>query len=108
MIEGYTEAYITKKVMDHLKKLKKIEKASLYFRKVSDRFKSGIPDIEIIYRGAPCYIELKATGKKPTPIQRREIDERIKSGALAVWFDCHLKTIRFIDEFVSVRDNSNK
>jgi len=86
LIEGYTEAHITKKVITHLKKLKKREKSSLYFRKVSDRFTSGIPDLEIIYRGSPCYIELKATGKKPTPIQRREIDDRIRAGTLAVWF----------------------
>ena len=99
-----TEKFITKKVMDHLKKLKKREGSSLYFRKVSDRFASGIPDLHIIYRGDSCFVELKAFGKRPTAIQRREIDELIRAGSLAVWFDSYTKTIRFLDEFVSCRD----
>jgi hypothetical protein len=90
--------------MNHLKKLKKIEGHSLYYRKVSDRFASGIPDLHIIYRGDSCFIELKAPGKRPTALQRREIDNLIKAGSLAVWFDNWGKTIHFINEFVSARD----
>ena len=45
-----------------------------YFRKLSDRFKAGIPDVFLCHRGHAIWIELKIHPKGLTPIQDREIE----------------------------------
>jgi len=51
--------------------------------KVSDRFRSGIPDILFIYKGKVIFIEVKQPGKEPTPIQSNTIDTLNKCGVHA-------------------------
>jgi len=56
----------------------------------------GWPDIEIIYRGQPFFIELKAPGKYPTPAQRETIAALKAAGA-----ECLVaRSIEHVNEFL--------
>lgn len=50
--------------------------------------------------GAPIIIEFKAPGKKPTPLQQREIDELKELGYGAGWFDNLEKTKEFVEDWL--------
>ena len=56
-----------------------------------DKFTSpqrrSVPDRLIIFNGRVLFVELKATGKKPTEAQVRDHDRRRAAGAEVVWLD---------------------
>jgi hypothetical protein len=41
----------------------------------------GIPDIEVIYRGTPYFLEVKTPGGRLSPYQEREIEALKEAGA---------------------------
>ena len=61
---------------------KTYSKAWVY--KTSDRFRSGIPDIIICYKGRFLAIELKTVKNDATKLQRHELNKIIESGGSAV------------------------
>lgn len=62
-----------------VKKLKKLK--STWFVKVSDRVKSGIPDIILCVKGAFVVLELKRSKSHPaTPLQRHTMQEIYEAG----------------------------
>lgn len=50
--------------------------------KAAGEVKPGAPDLCIVYRGKPIFIELKAKGKKPTPLQSSAHELLTLAGAL--------------------------
>jgi hypothetical protein len=71
-------------------------------RKVCDTMKDdwGVDNIKVKQRGYPdrqfilnkgvvVWIEFKAPGEEPTPLQYHRIDELLKNGHYAFWFDDH-------------------
>lgn len=75
------EATLTRQVNEYLKAFDRCE---LWYYKASDRYTSGVPDFIGNYRGHFFALELKATGKKPKPIQEHTIKRinNIKYGAI--------------------------
>lgn len=47
----------------------------------------SVPDRLITFSGRVLFVELKATGKKPTEAQVRDHDRRRAAGAEVVWLD---------------------
>lgn len=69
-----------------IRRMMKKEFPNLFYRKLSDRYSSGIPDNIIIYHGVTFFYETKVPGKNPDPIQRFTINEIIKNGGKAFLF----------------------
>jgi len=99
-----TEAYITKKVKEYLMELKNHFGPAFYFQKVSDRFTDGIPDYYITFRGKSLWLELKAPGERPRPLQIYVLKRLAKAGNMAEWTDNIEDARECIDEFVSTCD----
>lgn len=58
---------------------------------------NGVPDrIIITDQGDVHFVELKAPGKTPRPLQLKELRRIKATGASAVWFDTKEKADRFI------------
>lgn len=47
----------------------------------------SVPDRLLIWNGRVVFVELKATGKKPTEAQVRDHDRRVAVGASVCWTD---------------------
>lgn len=76
------EKEIEKKIGDYAKK-----RGCLYYKFASPSTR-GVPDrIIIAPNGEIGFLEIKAKGKKPTPLQQRHIDTLIMSGCRATWTD---------------------
>ena len=97
----FSEAYITAKVKDHLVELRQRLGTNFTYQKLSDRFSHGIPDYYITYMGRSLWLELKATGESPRPIQVHVMNKLRKAGNEAVWADNLFEAIQAIDAFVS-------
>lgn len=58
---------------------------------LADKFTSpqrrSVPDRLITFNGRVLFVELKATGKKPTEAQVRDHERRRAAGAEVVWLD---------------------
>lgn len=52
--------------------------------------------------GFHCYIEFKSPGKRPTPLQERELRLLKERGVEAEWFDDAVKAIRWLDKLASL------
>tara|TARA_R110000782_G_scaffold65543_3_gene133408 strand:+ start:7653 stop:7931 length:279 start_codon:yes stop_codon:yes gene_type:complete len=60
----------------------------------------GVPDrICVFPSGEVVFVELKAPGKTPSPMQLRRIDELRSRGAAAAWLDSK----QAVDEFIDAR-----
>lgn len=57
----------------------------------------GVPDRIVIINGHTIFVELKAPGKKPPPLQRYRINEMREQGADVRVID----TIEGVDEFIA-------
>lgn len=58
----------------------------------------GVPDrIIITPKGVVCFLEIKATGKKPTRLQLREIERLKQHNITADWVDNLEEAKSFID-----------
>lgn len=77
MLERDIEAYLVKRCA--------------YIGALCDKFtspqKRSVPDRLITFGGRVLFLELKATGKKPTEAQVRDHERRRAAGAEVVWLD---------------------
>lgn len=77
MLERDIEAYLVKRCKE--------------IGALADKFTSpqrrSVPDRLITFNGRVLFVELKATGKKPTEAQVRDHDRRRAAGAEVVWLD---------------------
>lgn len=78
----FKENYLQVKVLRQLDKIPK-----LWHVKISDRFKSGIPDLLICHKGKFIAIELKREGEKATRLQNNVMAKIWKAGGTA--YECH-------------------
>jgi len=67
-----TEAPITRR----FKKLVK----DLWSWKISDRYQSGVADMLVLVNGMAHFVELKAEGKEPRPLQKKWGRDVVKIG----------------------------
>lgn len=77
MLERDIEAYLVKRCK---------EIGALCDKFVSPQRRS-VPDRLITFGGRVLFVELKATGKKPTEAQVRDHERRRAAGAEVVWLD---------------------
>lgn len=77
MLERDIEAYL-------VKRCKEIGALCCKFTSPSRR---SVPDRLITFSGRVLFVELKATGKKPTEAQVRDHERRRAAGAEVVWLD---------------------
>lgn len=61
----------------------RLKEAGCLTKKMSERFSSGFPDLIVIKEGNVCFIEIKAKGKKLTPLQNYTLKEIVEHGGLA-------------------------
>lgn len=77
MLERDIEAYLVKRCKE--------------IGALADKFTSpqrrSVPDRLITFGGRVLFVELKATGKKPTEAQVRDHDRRRAAGATVLWTD---------------------
>lgn len=77
MLERDIEAYLVKRCKE--------------IGALADKFTSpqrrSVPDRLITFKGRVLFVELKATGKKPTEAQVRDHERRRAAGAEVVWLD---------------------
>lgn len=77
MLERDIEAYLVKRCKE--------------IGALCDKFTSpqrrSVPDRLITFGGRVLFVELKATGARPTPAQVRDHDRRRAAGAEVVWLD---------------------
>ncbi len=83
----------TKKLLDKYIK----EGHPLYYNKISDRFTSGIPDIQGTFYGISFYIELKAEGKKPRLLQDWHLRNAKKAMAETLATDDYVEVKKFLE-----------
>lgn len=80
MLERDIEAYLVKRCKE--------------IGALADKFTSpqrrSVPDRLITFGGRVLFVELKATGKKPTEAQVRDHERRRAAGAEVVWLDSKL------------------
>lgn len=81
MLERDIEAYLVKRCKE--------------IGALADKFTSpqrrSVPDRLITFGGRVLFVELKATGKKPTEAQVRDHERRRAAGAEVVWLDSTLQ-----------------
>jgi len=89
------ESAIEKKVCDYARK-----HGWLVYKFTSPQHR-GVPDrIFISPGGSILFVEFKAPGKKPTPLQERELKKLEDHGCDAMWFDDADKAISHISLFL--------
>ncbi len=74
------ERKLQKWVLEELKKEKRRGRP-LFFWKISDSVRSGLPDIKMILNGHSGAAELKSPGKKMTKLQSLTLGEMEEAGA---------------------------
>ena len=87
MLERDIEAYLVKRCK---------EIGALCDKFVSPQRRS-VPDRLITFSGRVLFVELKATGKKPTEAQVRDHERRRSAGAEVVWLDSKEQVENVID-----------
>lgn len=87
MLERDIEAYLVKRCKE--------------IGALCDKFTSpqrrSVPDRLITFNGRVLFVELKATGKKPTEAQVRDHDRRRAAGAEVVWLDSKAEVDELIE-----------
>ncbi|MNF22305.1 VRR-NUC domain protein [compost metagenome] len=63
----------------------------------------SVPDRLITFGGRVLFVELKATGKKPTEAQVRDHDRRRAAGALVYWLDSTQQVDQVISDLLAGR-----
>jgi hypothetical protein len=87
------ESAIEKKVGAHCRN------RGLYQRKFSSPSRRGVPDRLICGMGKVLFLELKATGEKPTALQLHEMEILQGHGMKATWVDSYEDAAVLIDEY---------
>lgn len=77
MLERDIEAYL----------VKRCKEIGALVDKFTSPQRRSVPDRLIIFSGRVLFVELKATGKKPTEAQVRDHERRRAAGAEVVWLD---------------------
>lgn len=77
------ESDLQKRVLNYLKE----KFPESYFRKISDKTQSHIPDIIGSMKGRFIGIELKRRGETPRPGQYNELNKITESRGYSNWFD---------------------
>ncbi|MGY2429573.1 hypothetical protein [Pseudomonas tolaasii] len=77
MLERDIEAYL----------VKRCKEIGALVDKFTSPQRRSVPDRLITFGGRVLFVELKATGKKPTEAQVRDHDRRRAAGAEVVWLD---------------------
>ena len=90
MLERDIEAYLVKRCK---------EIGALCDKFVSPQRRS-VPDRLITFGGRVLFVELKATGKKPTEAQVRDHGRRRAAGAEVVWLDSKEAAYRLAQDLV--------
>ena len=67
--------------------VRECKRRGLYCRKFSSPAHAGVPDRIIAGYGKTLFLELKSPGKKPTPLQQREINELLGLRMVAAYAD---------------------
>lgn len=75
------ESAIERKVVEYCRN------NSILCYKFTSPQRRGVPDRILLYKGRVMFLELKAPGKMPSPLQEREMVELRARGFLAVWSD---------------------
>lgn len=90
MLERDIEAYLVKRCKE--------------IGALCDKFTSpqrrSVPDRLITFNGRVLFVELKATGKKPTEAQVRDHERRRAAGAVVFWADSKEGVDRILDALV--------
>lgn len=90
------EKTIEKKVCDYAKK-----QGCLVYKFVSPAHR-GVPDrMFITPKGRVFFIEFKAPGKRPTPLQTHELIKLNNHNVYAVWADCFEEGKGAVDEQIA-------
>lgn len=77
MLERDIEAYL----------VKRCKEIGALCEKFTSPQRRSVPDRLITFNGRVLFVELKATGKKPTEAQVRDHERRRENGAEVVWLD---------------------
>jgi len=77
MLERDIEAYL----------VKRCKEIGALVDKFTSPQRRSVPDRLITFGGRVLFVELKATGARPTPAQVRDHDRRRAAGAEVVWLD---------------------
>lgn len=94
MLERDIEAYLVKRCKE--------------IGALCDKFTSpqrrSVPDRLVTFNGRVLFVELKATGKKPTEAQVRDHERRRAAGAEVVWLDSRFAAEGLIQSLLSESD----
>jgi hypothetical protein len=63
---------------------------------------AGWPDREFVAKGKAVFMEMKATGNEPTPLQHEKLAALRRAGMQATWTDDPAKGIAFLKEAFGV------
>jgi hypothetical protein len=78
--------------------------SGIYCRKFRSANSNGVPDRFLAKDGLVMFLELKAPGNKPTPLQRREIDILHNHGISATWADNYQSAVEIIADHFAGRN----
>lgn len=91
-----SEAAITKKTKALLDNYES-RGEPIYYNKISDRFTSGIPDIQGTFYGVSFYIELKDKGEEARKLQKWHLSRAKKAGAEVLSTDDYDAVVVFLE-----------
>ncbi len=99
-----TESTLTRAVVKMIRK----EFPDVWFYKVCDRFRSGLPDLILNCAGWFCGMELKVGDNKLTKLQRYELDQIVACGGkVAVCYSID-EARKFLKEICGAQLRSTK
>jgi len=85
MKQNIKEATVKKRIIALLRKAQDSH-PDLYWKSMSERYNSGIPDFFVAYQGTVLWIEAKGQKGKPTPTQLHEAEKLGRAGIyVALW-----------------------
>lgn len=75
------EALLTQAILKRLRTLRAHGSPVWWIKLHGNQYqKAGVPDLLIVYAGRAIFVECKAPGKKPTPLQTRRMTEVAAAG----------------------------
>ena len=76
------EAKVTKAIRNYLKPLETTGQAFVVKIAGGPRQRAGLPDLLILYRGRAVWLEIKAPGENPTPLQEATLRRIRNAGGI--------------------------
>lgn len=95
------EENVVSAIKRSLKKIKNRHPIWMYRTHGDGRTLKGVPDLHFVFWGFAVWIEVKAPGKKPTPLQLKRIEEINQAGGFAGWVDSRDQFEDFIDSILN-------